>query len=194
MIRFWRIPVRHSNSDPDSILSPADGKIIYIKQIETDQEAISVKKGRISRLAELTKTNLLTAPCWLIGINMTPFDVHKNAAPISGKIVLNLSRRGKFLSLKSPVSETENERHTLVIQNDKVQVGIVQIASRLVRRIDNYVKEGQMIGRGDWYGMIRFGSQVDLIIPSDFIIKVSLGNQVFAAKTIIATPNDEGTD
>ena len=122
---------------------------------------------------------------------MTPFDVHKNAAPISGKVILNLSRKGKFLSLKLPESDAENERHTLVIQNEKTIVGVVQIASRLVRRIANYVEEGQLIERGDWYGMIRFGSQVNLIIPADNIVKVDTGTQVFAAKTLIATPSNE---
>ena len=73
---------------------------------------------------ELTKTDLLKTPCWLIGINMTPFDVHKNAAPINGKIILNQTRKGKFFSLKGLESETENERHTLVIQNQKITIGV----------------------------------------------------------------------
>jgi len=194
MIRFWRIPVRRSNEDQGCILSPADGKIIYIRRIISAEKAFSVKRGRISKLRELTGTDLLQFPCWLIGINMTPFDVHKNAAPVSGRIIFNKHIKGKFLSLKNHDSETENERHSLVIRNEKVSIGVVQIASRLVRRIDNYVEIGQHINRGEWYGMIRFGSQVDLIIPSDLGLEIKTGTQVFAGKTIIARPENENID
>ena len=194
MIRFWRTPVRNSDAGPEFILSPADGRIIYIKRIESGEDPVSVKNGRIARLVEITHTKLLQTPCWLIGINMTLFDVHKNAAPVSGTIRFNESKPGKFHSLKSFESETENERHTMIIENEDLSVGVVQIASRLVRRIDNYVQTGQHIRRGEWYGMIRFGSQVDLIIPAEYLIDVRVGDQVSAALTIIATPPNENTD
>ena len=194
MIRFWRTPARKSNAKELDIISPADGKIIYIKQIHAQEEPISVKNGKISRLFELTKTNLLKQPCWLIGINMTPFDVHKNAAPISGKIILSQHFRGKFLSLKSAGSESENERHTIVIQRDNQYIGVVQIASRLVRRIDTYIKEGDFIERGKWYGMIRLGSQVDIIIPEIYLLNVGLMEQVYAGKTVLAKYPDETSD
>jgi phosphatidylserine decarboxylase len=191
MIRFWHTPARKCDAKEPDIISPADGKIIYIKKIKDQEEPISVKNGKISRLSELTKTKLLKEPCWLIGINMTPFDVHKNAAPISGRIVLSQHFSGKFLSLKSAGSESENERHTIVIQRNNLNVGIIQIASRLVRRIDTYVKEGDVIERGKWYGMIRLGSQVDVIIPGTFLLNVQVMDQVFAGKTILAKPRDE---
>ena len=186
MIRFWRVPVRISNAPDQAVLSPADGKVIYIEYIESNSTPISVKKGRISALSELTKTELLNTPCMLIGINMTPFDVHRNSAPVKGKITHFHYFRGKFLSLKSIQSETENERRTYVITNDDLSIGVVQIASRLIRRIDSYVSTGQSVKRGEWIGMIRFGSQVDVIIPVTCEIMVSLDQQVFAGKTIIA--------
>lgn len=194
MIRFWRTPARKCYANGHDIISPADGKIIYIKQIHNNEEPISVKNGKISRLSELTRTELLQEPCWLIGINMTPFDVHKNCAPISGKIILSQHFRGKFFSLKLINSESENERHTIVIQKEDMYVGVVQIASRLVRRIDTYIKEGDLIERGQWYGMIRLGSQVDIIIPETYILNVDLMEQVYAGKTILAKKPDENSD
>ena len=194
MIRFWHTPARKCDAEELDIISPADGKIIYIKKINDQEEPISIKNGKVSRLTELTKTKLLHVPCWLIGINMTPFDVHKNAAPISGRIILSQHFSGKFLSLKSAWSESENERHTIVIQRNNLYVGIIQIASRLVRRIDTYIKEGDLIERGKWYGMIRLGSQVDIVIPVTYVLNVYLMDQVFAGKTILAKPPDEAVN
>lgn len=82
---------------------------------------------------------------------------------------------------------TENERHTFVIKNNFISVGIVLIASKRVRRIDSYVKEGQFVKKGDWIGMIRFGSQVDIFLPINCNIKVKIGEQVYTRKTIIAS-------
>jgi len=187
MIRFWHTPKRQCRCNSNEIISPADGRIIYIKKIESENIPISIKKNRATKLIELTKTDLLKSSCWLIGINMTLFDVHKNAAPISGKVLLNKHFDGSFFSLKQFESITENERNTIVLQNESATIGIVQTASRLVKRIDTYVKEGENINQGEWLGMIRFGSQVDLIIPANAEIKVKEGDQVFAVQTIIAT-------
>ena len=81
---------------------------------------------------------------------------------------------------------TENERHTYVIKNEEYEVGVVQIASKRVRRIDSYVEEGQSVKMGDWIGMIRFGSQVDLFLPIEAKIQVKTEQQVYAKKTIVA--------
>lgn len=186
MIRFWRKPIRKINTNPDKIVSPADGNVIYIKKIGKVQVPISVKNKKISTLNEITKTELLETPCWLLGINMTPFDVHKNCAPIDGEIHFQEHTPGVFFSLKSPDSETENERNTFVIKNNNFQVGIVQIASKLVRGISTYKKKGDEVNKGDWIGMIRFGSQVDVIIPDYFNVIISLKEQIYAGKTVIA--------
>lgn len=185
-IRFWRSPRRKLTAKNSEIVSPADGNIIYINKIEGNDDFVSIKNGRLSELHEFTQTDLIKKPCWHIGINMTPFDVHKNCSPIDGKIIQSKHVTGEFHSLKEFVSLTENERHTYVIGNDDYSVGVVQIASRRVRRIDSYVKEGQSIGKGEWIGMIRFGSQVDLFLPIDSEIRVNLKDQVFAKKTIMA--------
>ncbi len=186
MVRFWRTPNRKINAKKNEMVSPADGNVIYIKKINKGEVPVSIKKGLKAKLSEITQTDLLETPCWLIGINMTPFDVHKNCVPIDGKVILNKHINGKYLSLKEPKAILENERNTLVIKNDIMMVGIVQTASRLVRRIDSYVKVGQKLEQGQWFGMIRFGSQVDLIIPIEYKVNVELGQQVYAIKTIIA--------
>ncbi len=190
LIRFYRVPNRRTNAAADDIISPADGNIIYIKRIEANDIPFSVKNYEISKLEELTNTDILNTPCWLIGINMTPFDVHKNASPIEGTVILNKHFDGKYLSLKTGQAEIENERNTMVIDNGKFKVGVVQIASKKVRRVETYFKEGEKIKRGDWFGMIKFGSQVDLIIPASYQIEVNLKDQVYAARTIIAKPGD----
>ncbi|MCB0616673.1 MAG: phosphatidylserine decarboxylase family protein, partial [Phaeodactylibacter sp.] len=186
MIRFWRTPKRRISAGPDEIVSPADGNVIYITRVEAGEVPVSIKGNRYSRLEELTKTDLLDKPCWLVGINMTPFDVHKNCAPIDGKVLLNQHFDGKFLSLKESAALTENERNTYVLANEEMKVGIVQIASRLVRRIDTYVRQGAELKKGEWLGMIRFGSQVDVILPADYEIMVQLKDQIYAGTTILA--------
>jgi phosphatidylserine decarboxylase len=185
IIRFWRTPIRKIKVKENEIISPADGNVIYINKIEAGNIPVSIKKGRSLLLNELTKTDLLETPCWLIGINMTPFDVHKNCSPIKGKIILNEHFNGKFLSLKEADALVENERNTYVIENDKLKIGVVQIASRLVKRIDTYVKPGQQVEQGEWIGMIRFGSQVDVILPANINICLIIGQQVYAGITII---------
>jgi len=186
MIRFWRTPTRSSAADPDCIISPADGNVIYVEKIAAGEVPISVKGNTLSRLDELTKTNILEGPCWLVGINMTPFDVHKNCAPIPGRVILNQHFDGKFLSLKLGEALKENERNTMVFDNNGLKVGIVQIASKLVRRIDTYVKEGDVLQRGQWVGMIRFGSQVDVIIPRKYKINVQVKDQIYAGESVLA--------
>ena len=112
MIRFWRTPIRKVTAKENEIVSPADGNVIYIKRIEPNETPISIKNGMINEIMELTKTDLLSSPCWLIGINMTPWDVHKNCSPIDGKIILNKHTDGSFLSLKNFNAITRNERNT----------------------------------------------------------------------------------
>jgi phosphatidylserine decarboxylase len=186
MIRFWRTPIRKICAATNEIVSPADGNVIYITRIEAGEIPVSIKENTCSRLEELTKVDILSTPCWLVGINMTPFDVHKNCAPIDGVIIVNQHFNGKFLSLKDRNALVENERNTYVIQGKNLNVGVVQIASKLVRRIDSYVKEGDPVKRGDWLGMIRFGSQVDVIIPIHYSIIIKIKDHVYAGESIIS--------
>lgn len=186
-IRFWRSPKRDVSSDPRDIVSPADGRIIYINRLEYDRRLEANKRGSVSQLKEIAKTELTPSPCWQIGINMTPFDVHKNCSPIDGSILFSKHFAGRFLSLKDTKAVSENERHTYVIENESSRVAVVQIASKRVRRIEAYVNEGDSVKKGSWLGMIRFGSQVDVFIPINSDLSVEVGQQVYAGSVVLAT-------
>jgi phosphatidylserine decarboxylase len=181
------------NNEEDGIVSPADGNIIYIKKIEQGEEPISVKNGKEATLFEFANTGVIDRPCWLIGINMTPFDVHKNCAPVEGQIELNKHFDGEFLSLKHEEALRRNERNTIIIDNPRGKVGVVQTASKLVRRIVTYKKEYDFVSKGEWFGMIKFGSQVDLIIPASCKVMAIIGQQVYAKQTLIAKWGSESS-
>ena len=190
VIRFYRKPfwrVGAKNAKPNQIISSADGRVIYIKKIASGEVPVSVKNGRTATLIEIAKTGILDYPCWLIGIEMTPFDVHRNGAPVDGEIILNHHIDGEFRSLKDSEALAHNERNTMVFKmEDGSKVGIVQTASRMVRRIVTYVQEGECVKKGDWVGMIKFGSQVDMIIPANSKVCVEVGQQVYVCETVIA--------
>lgn len=187
MLRFFRYPLRKVNTLDDAIVSPADGNIIYIKKIDRREVPLSVKNGVVASLDEFTNTGILDCPCVIIGINMTPFDVHRNCAPFDGTIMLNKHFDGEYLSLKDPQAFGRNERNTIVIEtvNNK-KIGVVQTASKLVRRIVTYKQEGDKVKKGEWFGMIKFGSQVDVILPADVNVCVDLKQQVYCKKTVLA--------
>ena len=184
--RFFRNPKRKIPGDKNDIVSPADGRIIYIKELEVNQIPVTIKKKRVASINEITKTDLLKQPCYLIGIAMTLFDVHYNRAPIDGKIILVKHTPGSSIGLNTPESTLINERNTTVFKrHDGVMAGVVQIAARWVNRCIVMANEGDTLKRGDIFGKIRWGSQADLIIPRNCEIYVREGEQVYAGKTII---------
>jgi phosphatidylserine decarboxylase len=162
---FYRDPDRAMPADSGGIVSPADGKVIYIRKLTAGTIPVAEKKGRSLMLADLAQSKLSDHELWQIGISMVFTDVHVNRAPIAGKVTLVQRRPGRFLSLRDDDAVGVNERQTLVIENQDVQIGLVQIASRLVRRIVAYVVPGESVAAGQRIGMIKFGSQVDLFIP-----------------------------
>lgn len=185
--RFFRNPKRIITAQPDEFVAAADGQIIYIKEIEKGQVPVSIKKLRLASLDELTKSKLLEEPCYLIGITMTLFDVHVNRAPMAGKVILSQHTPGTYLGLKTPESTITNERNTIVIENENgLRAGVVQIASRFVKRCISTVKENEEVCHGGQIGLIRWGSQADMIIPRNSEIKVRNGDQVYAGLTVIA--------
>jgi phosphatidylserine decarboxylase len=188
LIAFYRDPERIPPVDPNVILSPADGKVIYLKKIEKGAIPYSEKKGKKILLEDFIHENRLFNEGYLIGISMNFLNAHVNRSPIVGKVSLVRYIKGNFFSLKKNDAFAQNERALTIIENDQLKVGIVQIASRLVRKIVLNIKEGQRIGKGERIGMIRFGSQVDLILPKNppLSILVKEGNQVKAGVTIVA--------
>lgn len=188
LARFYRDPERLPVVTEDVILSPADGTVVYVNKVERGTALVSTKGERKFRLDEITDTDLLPNTAYLIGIDMNILNVHVNRAPIAGKVLLNKRIAGKFLSLRRQESETLNERVTTVIGNGTFNVGIVQIASRLVRKIVSYVKEGNDLQIGQRIGAIVFGSQVDVVILEldNLSIEVEPGDEVRAGISVVA--------
>ena len=184
---FYRDPERRPTEQKNVILSPADGTIRYIKKVEQGEILFSIKQRHKYRLDTIIKSQLLKDGSYLIGVEMHILNVHVNRAPISGKIILQQPSKGKFLSLRNIQSVFQNKRVTTVLDQGGFQIGMVQIASRLVRRIVSYHQEGAWIQKGQRIGMIKFGSQVDVLLPklADLDIRVQEGEKVKAGETIL---------
>ena len=187
--RFYRDPERIPPDDEKAILSPADGLIKYVKKIESGQIPFSEKKGKTFSLHDFIQADVPPQGGFLIGIAMNYLDVHVNRAPIGGRISLVKHIKGDFISLKKKEAVFKNERNLIIIDNEHFKLGIVQIASRLVRKIVPYVKEGQEIQKGTRIGVIRLGSQVDVILSDLPSIRINVhpGEKVKAGLSIIAT-------
>jgi len=194
LYRFHRDPERRPPEGDGLMVSPADGRVIYVKKVSEGKFPFSVKKGNIIELDDFIQENRFMDEGVQIGIAMTFLNVHVNRTPLSG--VIRTIRRipGGFHSLKHISSILENERVYTLIEGDKITVGVVQIASRLVRRITSYFQEGETCRIGDRIGMIRFGSQVDLLIPKTEGLKVlvEVGDEIKAGKTVVARYGPEG--
>ena len=188
LIVFFRDPERPVPSRHDVIVSPADGRVIYVRPVEPGQLPLADKNGRTCPLGELAGTTLGDGRALAIGISMNLTDVHVNRAPVSGCVRLIEHVAGAFGSLRNPEKALTNERVTTVIEDGDLQIAIVQIASRLVRRIVTFGSKGDMLQLGQRIGAIRFGSQVDLIIPARPQIRLTVqpGDRVVAGQTIMA--------
>lgn len=164
-IYFFRNPERRAYSkDICSIISPADGKIVDI-DLNYDKLAGYNKK---------------------ISIFLSPFDVHVNWIPISGKIEKIEYKKGDFSFAFTDKSSELNERNDIIIKDDKSRKILVrQIAGTIARRIVCWIKNGDYVNLGDKYGMIKFGSRVDILLPKDVIIKVNLSEHVIGGETVI---------
>lgn len=185
---FYRDPKRTPPAKEGIIVSPADGFVRYVRQFERGRIPEAVKgKSNIS-IKEIAKTDFTENDGYIIGITMRILDVHVNRAPISGKVVLQKHTTGKFRSLKSAESDILNERNTIIIDSGLFKVCVVQIASRMIRKIVSYISEGEDIKIGQRIGMIKFGSQADLIIPDIQGLKITVkeGELVYSGKSIIA--------
>lgn len=191
--RFFRDPERTPPKNEHAVLAPADGRVIYVKEIQNGQVPLSEKNGEKFALDEFVQSHILPPTGHLVGIAMTWLDVHVNRAPIAGKVSHLKHIQGLFMSLKKREAVIRNERALVVIENGHMRVGVVQIASRLVRNIIPYLQEGSDVEQGQRIGVIRFGSQVDLALPAlpSLKIQVRPGEQVKAGLSIVATFDPE---
>jgi phosphatidylserine decarboxylase len=186
--RFYRDPERRPPDRDDVVMSPSDGTVIYIHESRRGQLPVARKNGRRYRLDELTRANFLADHAVVIGISLNFLDVHVNRSPIAGTIAFQEKFPGSFGSLRDAASIFENERATLVIERPDIHVAVVLIASRLVRRIITFLNTGDQVALGQRIGAIRFGSQVDLIIPArpDLQVVVRPGDRVVAGESTLA--------
>jgi phosphatidylserine decarboxylase len=168
ILQFFRNPKRITNQSDSSIVSPVDGKVVVIEKV-TDNEYFNGERLMIS-------------------VFMSPINVHVTRYPISGKITYSKYHPGKYLVAWHPKSSEENERTTVVInhKNEK-QVMYRQIAGALARRIMNYAKESEVIMQGNDSGFIKFGSRVDVYLPVDTNVCVTLNEKVKGGETVLAT-------
>ena len=166
IISFFRIPNRTLTINDKAIIAPADGKVVVIEEA-FDNEYFHEKRLQVS-------------------IFMSPANVHVNRNPISGEVVYNKYHKGKYLVAWHPKSSTENERHSVVIKKEGLEVLVKQIAGALARRIVNYSEKGQQAEQGKELGFIKFGSRVDLLLPVGTKINVALNQSVCGGVTVIA--------
>ena len=189
LILFFRNPERTPPAQEGIIVSPADGIIKYVNEIHNNEFPFALKKKNTIPLSEFVGTDIIAGNGIQIGIGMSLLDVHVNRSPIAGKISFLRRIPGTFNSLKKINSLLENERVAVIIEDSGIEIGIVLIASRLVRRICMYLSEGSEVAIGQRIGMIRFGSQVDIIMPLSRILKINVkpGDKVRAGASILAT-------
>lgn len=188
LYRFWRDPERRPPQEEGVVVSPADGQVIFIRSIPGEITPLVVKDGQSYSLRELAGIELADCSMSMIGIEMNILNVHVNRCPIAGQVKLVKSIKGGFISLRNVEAPFANARCTTLIKNDALTVAVVQIASRLVRRVDNYLRPDQAVILGERLGMIRFGSQVTVIFPDrkNVEIQVHIGQAVQAGTSILA--------
>ena len=167
VINFFRDPERNVPSGENSIVSPADGRVI---------KAEKAFEGR-----------LLNSEAMKISIFMNVFNVHVNRAPVSGRVAGVSYNPGKFLNASFDKASLENEQNMILVEaaNGK-RVAFCQIAGLIARRIVCYVKEGDAMTKGSRFGMIRFGSRLDVYLPLECRVNVKIGDKVRAGSSTLA--------
>lgn len=187
-LRFWRDPERVPPEEDGVVLSAADGKVIYTKIVDEDSTPLVTKGGKDYLLRELTGSSLLAGAASIIGVEMTFMDVHVTRCPIYGKVKLQKHIAGKFISLGRDEAPFVNARLTTITENASLTVAAVQVASRLVRRVESYLSVGETVSTGQRLGMIRFGSLVAVVLPKreDVKIEVKPGDRVTAGVSVLA--------
>ncbi|NCP24677.1 MAG: phosphatidylserine decarboxylase [Erythrobacter sp.] len=175
---FFRDPERVVPQSENAIVSPADGLVTLIAEVEPPEE-LQIDDG--SGIAGLSAGSVTR-----VSIFMSVFDVHINRAPIGGVVRRLVYLPGRFLNADLDKASEENERqHIMIERADGVRIGFTQIAGLVARRIVPFVKVGDTLGVGQRVGLIRFGSRVDVYLPAGTDSKVLLGQRVIAGETVL---------
>ncbi len=203
---FFRNPQRRVPTG-EGLLSPADGKVVYVRKVEPREPVLIIKKGQEARIIDILKEDD-AKPKVIIGVFMSPFDVHYNRAPMSGEIqkVTHYPAQSANLHMGSMHWRCILNRLPLyrdclhIIQNERtvtrikglfkgseLTAYIIQIAAKSVNGIDIFIPIGGTVQRGEVFGMIRIGSQVDLVVPwrEDMEVKIVPGDRVRAGESIL---------
>lgn len=164
MAFFFRDPERTAPDVPGAILAPADGRVVDVRQRVDDPFVGAAQQ---------------------ISIFLSPLDVHVNRSPLGGLVVDVDYRRGAFLPAYTPEAGERNERTSLAIQGEAARVVVRQIAGVLARRIVCRARAGDKLEAGQRFGMIKFGSRTDVVVPANVKLAVRMGDRVRAAETIL---------
>ena len=172
VLQFFRDPPREIPQEAGAVLSACDGRVIKVERAQDpygQREAI------------------------LVSVFMNVFNVHSNRSPVDGTVEQVQYFPGKFVNADLDKASLENERNAVVLKTAGGSiVTFVQVAGLIARRILCYIKAGDVLARGQRYGFIRFGSRVDVYLPLDAKVRVSIGDKVSATTTILATLQENG--
>lgn len=166
MLFFFRDPEREIPAGDDLIVSPADGRVIVVK--------------------EVFEPSHLKARAKQISIFMSPFNVHVNRSPLNGKVVDVISKKGRFKAAYKDEAASSNENTVMLLETEHGKVMVRQVAGFVARRIVCRVSKGDELLRGQRYGIIKFSSRVDVFLPIDVEVAVSLDDHIKAGESIIA--------
>ena len=167
---FFRNPERKIPVDESLIVSPADGTVQDVIHIDNDE--------------------FIKSPCNKVIIFLSVFDVHVNRSPIAGEIKLQKYICGRFRPAYKDSVGFENERHLIGIENENLRVTVTQIAGILARRIVSWVTLDDKLAKGELYGLIRFGSCTEIVVPDNVEVLVKKGDKVRGGETVIGKIND----
>jgi len=167
IVWFFRNPERSVPPGEKNVISPADGKIIDVREVQENR--------------------ILNKRMLKISIFMNLFNVHVNRLPCTGKVVDIVYNPGKFVSANLDKASLENEQNAVVLETPAGEkIIFIQIAGLIARRIVCWLRKGQYVKRGERFGLIRFGSRVDVYLPVGTDVRVSLGDKVKAGESILA--------
>lgn len=182
---FFRDPERVVPQADTVILSPADGIVSLITEVEPPLE-LQIDDGTGA-------PGLPAGPVTRVSIFMSVFDVHINRTPVGGTVRRVVYIPGRFISAELDKASEENERqHLLVERSDGIRIGFTQIAGLVARRIVPFVKPGDILAKGQRIGLIRFGSRVDVYLPAGTDPRVMIGQTVIAGETVLAEIGQRG--
>ncbi|WP_108803397.1 phosphatidylserine decarboxylase family protein [Aquimarina sp. Aq107] len=166
ILQFFRNPKRRTDINDHTVVAPVDGKVVVIEEVF---EKEYFKENRLQ-----------------VSIFMSPINVHVTRHPINGEVKFSKYHPGKYLVAWHPKASEENERTTVVVKNNFIEVLYRQIAGALAKRIVNYAEEGEKVAQGSDSGFIKFGSRVDVYLPVGTEVNVTLNQKVRGGESIIA--------